>query len=244
MNRYFARVEYDGTEFAGWQVQPDQRTVQGSIEKALAVYLQSPIRVVGAGRTDAGVHGRGQALHFDTEHTLSSKSALRALNSLLPDDVALYDLSPVTSDFHARFSACSRRYRYYLSTEKHPLSHRFYSRVSYPVDWTRFSEELSCLPGERIFTSLCSSRCYTDNHRCRITEATLTQLDDTHFVVSLTADRFLYNMVRNIVGTVIDISRGYLEEGILEILEKRDRSAAGVTAPARGLVLEYVSYDT
>jgi tRNA pseudouridine38-40 synthase len=244
--RYFFRVEYDGTRFGGWQYQPNSISVQQLIDEALTVILRSPCSVTGAGRTDAGVHARGQGAHFDFDGEMDTVRVTASLNALLPHDIAVYGMTAVSPDFHARYSATSRMYKYYFSGRKSPLSHKRAWAVYYPVDWDRMSDEIKCLRGPRDFTAFCSSGADSKNMVCDISFADLSVCDDKNAgaarVFTVRANRFIYKMVRSLVGTLVDIGRGRVNDTLDDIITSMDRNRAGETAPACGLVLEWVAY--
>ena len=241
--RYFFYVEYDGTRFGGWQNQPNCISVQQLIEEALTVILRTPCRITGAGRTDAGVHARGQGAHFDSPEEIDTWRVTTALNALLPHDIAVYGMTPAAPDFHARFSASSRLYKYYFSDRKNPLNYKRVWMIYQPVDWDRVSAEMRCLGGQRDFTAFCSSGADSKNMVCDIKSAVLYRDDDGLTVLAVEANRFIYKMVRSLVGTLIDIGRNRLNDTLDSIIESKDRNRAGETAPAWGLVLEKVFYE-
>lgn len=243
MSRYFARVEYDGTDFCGWQIQPDCTTVQGEIEKALSTILRQNVKLMGAGRTDAGVHGKRQAIHFDAEGEVNCRKLYKGVNAITPDGISLYDIQPISNEFHARFSALERRYNYYISTRKTPLLRNRAAVVTYPINWEKVKVAAKEFLGTHSFSSFCASGCYTDNHVCTVRISELTQLDEHLWCYTIAADRFVYKMVRTIVGTLIEIGRGCISSSISEILKEENRDIAGITAPAEGLVFEDVTYE-
>lgn len=243
MNRYFARVEYDGTGFCGWQIQPDCVTVQGEIEKALSTILRQEVKLMGAGRTDAGVHGKRQAIHFDVEGDVNCRKLYKGVNAITPPGVSLYDIKQVSDDFHARFSARERTYKYYIATRKTPLLKNRVAVVTFPMDWQKVVAATSDFLGTHSFSSFCASGCYTDNHRCTVRVSELTQLEEHLWCYTIAADRFVYKMVRTIVGTLIEIGRGRITRSVAEILTEENRDIAGITAPAEGLVFEDVTYE-
>ena len=240
--RYFFRVEYDGTRFGGWQYQPNRMSVQQLIEEALTVVLRAPCRVTGAGRTDAGVHARGQGAHFDAEGEIDVARVASSLNALLPCDVAVYGMAAVRPDFHARYAASSRVYKYYFSGRKSPLNFNRAWAIHYPMDWERMNREIRCLAGRRDFTAFCASGADSGDRECDIRRAELSYIKDGITVFTIEANRFIYKMVRSIVGTLVDIGRGRLDDSLDAVIASRDRNRVGETAPACGLVLEWVGY--
>ncbi|MDR0330126.1 MAG: tRNA pseudouridine(38-40) synthase TruA [Chitinispirillales bacterium] len=242
--RYFFRVEYDGTRFGGWQYQPNSICVQQLIEEALTVVLRAPCSVVGAGRTDAGVHARAQGAHFDAPEgaDVDTGRLTASLNALLPPDIAVYGMSPARPDFHARYGAVSRRYKYYFSDRKNPLNYKRVWMMYYPIDWGRVDLEAKHILGRHDFTTFCSSGADSDNKECDVTLASLSARGDGVRVFTIEANRFVYKMVRSLVGTLVDIGRGRIEGPLDALIAACDRERAGETAPACGLVLEWVGY--
>jgi tRNA pseudouridine38-40 synthase len=243
--RYFFRVEYDGTRYGGWQYQPNCMSVQQLIEEALAIALRTPARIIGAGRTDAGVHARAQGVHFDVPDDIGEPDPERlmiSLNALLPHDIAVYGLAPVRPDFHARYSAVSRLYKYYFSEKKSPLNFKRAWPVFYHIDWDKVAREIERLPGLHDFTAFCSSGADTGNMECEVSHADLSVREDGMRVFTIQANRFIYKMVRSIAGTLVDIGRGRIADPLGAIIASKDRNRAGETAPACGLVLERVDY--
>jgi tRNA pseudouridine38-40 synthase len=242
MVRYFCRVAYDGAGFCGWQRQSDAISVQQVLEEAAARILRTPCKFTGAGRTDAGVHAKAMGAHFDIDGPIDSGKFALSMNSVLPREVAVYNVQQVNPSFHARFSARYRSYRYYLCVRKSPLLLRRAWHCSYPVDWGKLMVELPGLLGKHDFSTFCASGSGSATAICTVHAATIEKEDEC-MVFSIRADRFVYTMVRSIVGTLIDIGRGRQQLRLTEIIERKDRSLAGMTAPAGGLVLENVVYS-
>ncbi|MCL2182534.1 MAG: tRNA pseudouridine(38-40) synthase TruA [Chitinispirillia bacterium] len=240
--RYFFRVEYDGTRFGGWQYQPNAISVQQLINEALTVILRAPCEATGAGRTDAGVHARGQGVHFDTASDIDTERVTASLNALLPHDIAVYGMQAVDPGFHARYSATERMYKYYFYDRKSPLNHKRAWMIYYPVDWDRVNHEIKCLLGPRDFTAFCSSGADSKSMVCDISFADVSMHGDGQRIFTIQANRFIYKMVRSLVGTLVDIGRGRLNDSMDSIINSKDRNRAGETAPACGLVLEWVGY--
>lgn len=239
--RYFFRVEYDGTEFGGWQRQPDAISIQQKLEEAFSKVLRTPLEITGAGRTDAGVHAAAQGAHIDIPKEIDIKKCELSVNALLPPSIAIYNLKQVDDSFHARFSAVRRRYRYYISRTKRPLLYKRVWIMHYTVDWNLVKTNIGYLKGSHDFSSFCSSGCGTGNMDCCIINAEIAERDGL-IIFTIEADRFIYKMVRSITGTLIDIGRGFITTDINELLVSKNRSRCGQTAPASGLVLDYVSY--
>ena len=239
--RYFCRISYDGTPFCGWQRQPGGRSIQQLLEQAAAVILRRPVGFTGAGRTDAGVHARAQGAHFDCEAPLDPGRFTQSMNALLPPEIAVYGVVPVASSFHARFSAVRRAYRYTICLRKSPLLRHRAWHVAWRIDWERLGEEAAALRGEHDFRTFCSSGSGSATAVCRVTDAVIVPEDEC-MVFSIEADRFVYRMVRSIVGTLVDIGRGEQRLPMKDIVDSKDRSLAGTTAPPCGLVLDNVVY--
>ncbi len=233
-------IEYDGSAFSGWQIQPSARTVQGEIERAVTKLTGSAVRVTGAGRTDAGVHAAGQAANFHTESDHSAATIKRALNNILPSDILIRDTREVPLSFHSRYDAKYKTYNYIFITKKTALWRRSYLQVREGLDIDAMSRALSRIKGKKDFASFASSS-GVKTTECRIISAELKRRDPL-LIISLTADRFLYNMVRTIAGTVLEAGRGK-DYDIDGIIAARDRSRAGPNLPPYALYLIEVGYD-
>ena len=243
MKRYFVYLAYDGKNYCGWQLQPNGISVQQIIEQSLSVLLQMPTSVTGAGRTDAGVHARWMAAHFDTAvPDLDTDSLTERLNGILPQDIAIHRIVPVRFDAHARFDALSRTYQYFVSYRKDPFGRDYVYRIKKPLDMERMNEAAQILFEYSDFTSFSKLHTDTKTNRCRILKAEWRQEND-RLVFTIQADRFLRNMVRSIVGTLLDAGRGKLSlEAFRAIIESKNRSQAGTSAPAHALFLTDIEY--
>lgn len=245
MPTYRLLIEYEGTSFHGWQIQPGHATVQEALEDALAIALRARTDVVGSGRTDAGVHARGQVAHFTTERPVNTYRLLRSLNGLLPGQIAVLSVEAAPDDFHARYSARARCYHYRVSTAPRALDRYTRCLVLPAPDFQRMNEAAVALLGTRDFDAFCRARSETTNRVCTVTRAVWVQEErpgDWRF--EIVADRFLHGMVRAIVGTLVEIGHGKRPvDDIARILASTDRREAGPAAPAHGLVLEHVSYS-
>lgn len=239
--RCFFRVEYNGANYAGWQSQVDAVSVQSTLDKAFSTAVRQSCRVVGAGRTDAGVHARGQGAHIDLPENVDLTKCIRSVNALLPHDIAIYDLAKVCDDFHARYSAVRRLYKYRITTRKSPLVNHQCWHLPFRVDWQKIRKEASLLIGEYDFTAFCASGHTHNTMNCKVHQARF-DMEEKYVVFTIEANRFLYKMVRSITGTLVDIGRGRIQESLSTIIGSRDRSRVGDTAPACGLVLENVFY--
>lgn len=239
--RYFIYLSYNGARYHGWQIQPNGISVQEVLSKALSTLLHEPIEVTGAGRTDAGVNASLMVAHFDTTQEVNEQLVYR-LNKFLPQDIAISSVRKVKDDAHARFSATSRTYHYYVITAKSPFEHYAY-RFPQPLDFRKMNEAAQTLFDYIDFTSF--SKLHTDvkTNNCRIMHAEWTQVSPIKWQFTITADRFLRNMVRAIVGTLLDVGRGVLTiEQFREIIEKKDRCSAGTSVPGNALFLADITY--
>ena len=243
MQRYFIYLSYDGAAYHGWQIQPNGVSVQECLMRALSTLLRREVEVTGAGRTDAGVHASLMVAHFDADAPLDTDLLADKLNRLLPPDIAVSRVRPVRPGAHARFDATSRMYRYYVTTAKSPYLRQYRLRLFHTPDFARMNEAAATLSDYTDFTSF--SKLHTDvkTNNCRIMHAAWTQVDEVTWVFTIRADRFLRNMVRAIVGTLLDVGRGKLTvEGFRRIIEQKDRCRAGTSAPAQALFLADVTY--
>lgn len=242
--RYFIYLAYDGTNYHGWQIQPNGISVQECLMKALATFLRREIEVIGAGRTDAGVHATLMVAHFDFEgDDLDVELVADKLNRLLPPDISVYQVRRVKSDAHARFDATARTYKYYITTSKNPFNRQYRCRIHGNLDFKRMNEAAQELFDYSDFTSF--SKLHTDvkTNICRITMAEWTQVDEVTWVFTIRADRFLRNMVRAIVGTLLEVGRGKMTvQDFKQVIELQDRGKAGTSAPGQALFLVNVEY--
>ena len=244
MRRYFIYLGYNGKNFRGWQIQPNGMTVQQSIEEALAILMRTPVPIVGAGRTDAGVHAHLMIAHFDWEEPIGDLVFLaEKLNRLLPKDIAVYKIVPVVPEAHARFDATSRTYKYYVTTKKDPFNHELVYKLPGRLDFEAMNEACKVLFDYIDFTSF--SKLHTDvkTNNCRIMQAHWDQAGPYEWVFTIQADRFLRNMVRAIVGTLVEVGRGKLTvEGFRKVIEDKNRCSAGTSVPGNALFLVDIGY--
>jgi len=241
--RYFITLSYDGTAYHGWQIQPNGSSVQEALEQALTTFLREDTPVVGAGRTDAGVHALKMIAHFDTGQSLDCRLLADKLNRILPPDIAVQGVQPVCDNAHARFSATSRTYHYYVSTAKDPFSRHRAMRLFRAPDFERMNEAARRLFEYTDFTSF--SKLHTDvaTNNCRIMQARWEQVGDHEWRFVIQADRFLRNMVRAVVGTLLEVGRGKMSiDEFCRVIEKKDRCCAGTSVPGNALFLVDVSY--
>jgi tRNA pseudouridine38-40 synthase len=239
--RYFVRLSYLGTPFHGWQIQPNALSVQQELNRVLSTILTEEISVVGAGRTDTGVHAREMWAHFDTSKPLPQNLLHRA-NSFIGKDIALYEFIKVRGEAHARFDAVERSYEYHFTTVKNPFAQQLAWHYPWPLHLGEMSRAAACLLDYEDFTSFSKSNTQTFTNLCDIKEARFEEKDD-RIIFHITANRFLRNMVRAIVGTLIEVGKGkYNVDDFRKIIESKDRRLAGESAPAHGLYLTRVSY--
>ncbi|WP_300867478.1 tRNA pseudouridine(38-40) synthase TruA [uncultured Alistipes sp.] len=242
--RYFIELQYNGSAFCGWQRQTDRPSVQQTIEQALSTLLRREIAITGAGRTDTGVHALYYVAHFDTETPLPDPAhTVYKANLLLPEGVALRSIAPVNDEAHARFSALSREYRYIVSPRKNPFTRDTSWQYYVPLDTERMNRAAAALLEYEDFTSFAKLNSNNRTNICRIDHAAWTAEHDGTLRFTIRADRFLRNMVRAVVGTLVDVGRGrYTPEEFRAIIESRDLARASSSAPAQGLFLSDVRY--
>ena len=247
--RYFITLSYDGTHYHGWQIQPNGLSVQEKLQWALSTILrQDDILVTGAGRTDAGVHARMMVAHFDINGEMQGEKLdcfqlVYKLNRLLPQDIVVQVVQPVDDDMHARFSATSRTYRYYIHTVKDPFRRAYSHELHYPLDFKLMNKAAALLLNYEDFGAFCKAHADVKTTFCHVTVAQWHQDSPTSWYFEITANRFLRNMVRAIVGTLIDVGRGRLSlDDFRKVIEGRCRTDAGESMPAHALFLEKIEY--
>ncbi|MCC8070823.1 MAG: tRNA pseudouridine(38-40) synthase TruA [Bacteroidales bacterium] len=243
--RYFMRLSYRGLPFHGWQSQPGAVTVQATIEQAMATALRLPeMRITGAGRTDTGVNARMMVAHFDVEHPLCDiPRLLHSLNTLVGPDIALEDIYPVEATAHARFDATSRTYHYYALERKSPFFYLLSWKAPKGLDYDKMNEAAQQLLTTQDFTSFAKLHADTKTNICHVTHAAWHPVGDDGHVFVITADRFLRNMVRAVVGTLVEVGRGKLSlEGFADVIAQRNRCAAGTSMPPQALYLWDIKY--
>ncbi len=239
--RYFLELKYDGAAYCGWQRQPDAPTVQQTIEESLTTLLRVPTEIVGAGRTDTGVNASYYVAHFDCATIFDSEQLLYKLNRRLPQDIAVSSITPVDGSAHARFDAREREYTYFISTRKEPFLRSSAWICYYDLDMTKMNEAAALLPEYDDFTSFAKLNSNNKTNICRIMHSEWREEELLRFTIR--ADRFLRNMVRSIVGTLVDVGRGrYSVEDFRAIVEARDLSRSSAGAPPQGLFLSDVVY--
>lgn len=248
--RYFITISFSGGRYHGWQVQPNGISVQETLSRALSTLLREEVVVTGAGRTDAGVHARMMVAHFDSSAPVDGGQLVYKLNKLLPRDIAVSAVEPVADDMHARFSATARTYHYYVHTRKDAFLEGRSWMVTFPLDFERMNEAAAVLAEYEDFTSFSKVDTDAKTNLCRITEARWSRVkfSETDTVpvwcFTVTSNRFLRNMVRAIVGTLVEVGRGRMTvEDFRQVIERRDRCQAGESVPACGLYLWDIRYD-
>jgi tRNA pseudouridine38-40 synthase len=243
MNRYFIQLAYNGTNYHGWQVQPNALTVQEVIEKSVSILIGQKVEITGAGRTDTGVHASFFVAHFDLpERLVDPRQFEFKLNAFLPNDIFIIQIFQVEADVHARFSALSRTYRYFLSDHKEPFRKEFTARCNYLLDFAKMNEAAALLLQFDDFKSF--SKLHTDvkTNICNVMKAEW-KIENDLFVFEIKADRFLRNMVRAITGTLIDVGRGKVSiPDFISIIESKNRGEAGASVEACGLFLTDIEY--
>lgn len=247
--RYFVTFSYDGGRYHGWQIQPNGDSVQERLQRALSTLLREDISVTGAGRTDAGVHARMMVAHFDTDVCFEAADGINVeqlaykLNRLLPQDISVQRVERVSDEMHARFSATSRMYRYYIHLEKNPFLRAYSCEMHYPLDFARMNEAAKLLLSYEDFGAFCKSGADVKTTLCQMMKAEWVQTSDTTWYFEIRANRFLRNMVRAVVGTLIDVGRGRLTlEEFRRVVEGKRRTEAGESMPGNALFLEDITY--
>lgn len=241
--RYFLTLSYNGTAYHGWQVQDNAPSVQGALQRALSALLGEAAEVVGAGRTDTGVHASHYVAHFDTDsQRVQDERFIYHLNAILPKDIAVSAVERVTDGAHARFSALWREYKYFIINEKDPFRIDTAYRYPLPLDVEKMNEAAAALMEYRDFASFCKLHGGNKTTICEL-KASLWVREGNTLIYTVSADRFLRNMVRAVVGTLIDVGRGKIDlAAFRRVVEARDRGAAGTSAPPQGLFLTDIRY--
>ena len=245
MRRIKLTVAYDGTNYCGWQIQPNGITVEEVLNKKLSKLTKEDIRIIGASRTDSGVHAMGNVAVFDSETTIPPERIAYALNQRLPDDIVVVSSEEVPADWHPRYCNCTKTYEYHILNAQIPDPNRRLNRyfVSYKLDLDKMREAAGYIIGEHDFASFCNVRTNVEDTVRTVYTLDIEKKDD-EITIRITGNGFLYNMVRIIVGTLLRVGRGfYTPEQVKEILEAKNRKAAGVTAPPHGLMLVKIDYE-
>ena len=239
--RFFIKISYNGTNYHGWQVQPNANTVQHEINKAISVICNTNIEVIGAGRTDSGVHAKQMFAHFDFSFDLDIEDFIFKLNNFLPNDIAILNIFKVKSDAHSRFDAESRTYKYHVVRCKSPLNNNSYLFLR-SLDIELMNEACRYIVGNKDYTSFSKLNTQTFTNNCNVTFAHWEEIDN-ELIFTITSNRFLRNMVRAIVGTLLDVGSGKIKvDDLPKIIKAKDRSASGFSVPANALCLFEIKY--
>ncbi len=234
-------IEYDGTDFCGWQKQANDRTVQEEVERSLSMLTEEQIKTMAAGRTDSGVHALGQVVNFKTHSELPLKAFINGGNSRLPYDVRIISAQDVPPNFSARYTTKKRYYRYFIAKRPIAVGRRYAWIYRKPLNIHLLQSMCDPLKGTQDFKSFCQKNAAVKHYLCHVFDAEWKETSE-RYVFDICANRFLHNMVRILVGTMVEVASGQLEAKIKDILAARDRTAAGSTAPALGLFLIKVEY--
>ena len=242
--RYFIHLSYDGSRYHGWQIQPNGISIEGEIERCLSTLLGVPVDIVGAGRTDAGVHARHMVAHFDVEEPVADTSQLTyKLNRMLPPDIRIEKTESVPDDMHARFSAKWRKYHYYVSLKATPFNRQYTWLCHYDLDFQLMNEAARMLLEYKDFACFCKSHTDVKTTLCDVVQAEWIKIGDYDWVFVIKANRFLRNMVRAVVGTLVEVGRHRMTlEQFRSVIEGKSRCQAGESMPANALFLEEITY--
>lgn len=247
--RYFVTFSYDGGRYHGWQIQPNGDSVQARLQGALSTLLRSDVLITGAGRTDTGVHARMMVAHFDSDACFEAGEGINCqqlvykLNRLLPQDIAVKSIEQVDEEKHARFSATSRMYRYYIHTKKEPFLRAYSYETHYPLDFALMNEAARLLMDYSDFGAFCKSGADVKTTLCNVSVAKWVQTSESTWYFEIRANRFLRNMVRAVVGTLMDVGRGRLSlDDFKKVIEGKRRTEAGESMPGHALFLEDITY--
>ncbi|MBI9068167.1 MAG: tRNA pseudouridine(38-40) synthase TruA [Salinivirgaceae bacterium] len=242
--RYFIKLDYNGSAFHGWQIQPNAITVQETLEFALSKLLKEEIKIVGCGRTDTGVHAKNFIAHFDstTKHLESNNPLLYKLNKFIPKQIVVHSIHKVPNDAHSRFDATSRTYKYFINRKKDVFNFENCYNLTLPLNILEMKKAAEKLFSYIDFTSFSKINTDTKTNNCTIMQALFEEIDD-QLIFTIKADRFLRNMVRAIVGTLLDVGKGKISvDDFCKIIESKDRCKAGASAPGNALFLIKVTY--
>lgn len=242
--RYFITLSYDGTNYHGWQVQPGADTVQERLNDALTKLLGGePVECVGAGRTDAGVHASMMVAHFDTERQLDCEQFAFRLNRIVPRDIAVERVEPVDDAMHARYSATSRTYHYFVYTKKNPYRRHYATQLHFLPDFEAMNDAAAVLLSTDDFTSFSKVNNDQKTNICHVTRACWVKVEDDLWRFEITANRFLRNMVRAVVGTLLEVGRGRMDKNeFCRVISQKDRCSAGESVPGNALFLVDIKY--
>jgi len=241
--RYFIWFSYDGTQYHGWQLQPNGNTVQAELQRGLSLLLREEITVTGAGRTDTGVHARQMAAHFDTDAVFDKEILVMKMNGVLPPDISVSKVEQVSDEMHARFSAIARTYYYYIHTKKNPFRRHYSLELHYVLDFPLMNEAARILMEYEDFGAFCKAGSDVKTTLCHVTAAEWHQTAEDAWYFEIIANRFLRNMVRAVVGTLIEVGRHRMTlDEFRQVIIGGRRTQAGESMPAQALFLERVEY--
>ena len=241
--RYFIHLAYKGTNYHGWQIQPNAKTIQEVLQNALSILLKKHTEIIGAGRTDTGVHASYFVAHFDTNQLIDTTAICFGMNRIIPTDIVVFSISLVSDDIHSRFSALSRTYKYYISQNKDPFALETSAFIWGKFDLEAMNKACSILFEFSDFTSFSKLHTDTATNNCNIMFAEWTHVENGKLIFTIKADRFLRNMVRAIVGTMLEVGRGKITTNdFRSIIESKNRSNAGMSVPPQGLFLCNIEY--
>lgn len=242
MKRFFLEIAYNGARYHGWQIQKNASSIQETFQKAVTTLLKEEIAITGAGRTDTGVHAKQFFAHFETTQTINVEKLKFKLNSILPDDIACISVFEVPTEAHARFSATARTYQYWISLQKNPFLTQFAYYFPFNLDVDLMNNAAKKIIKEDDFSCFSKSKTDTFTNNCTITEAHW-KIENNVLIFTITANRFLRNMVRAIVGTLLDVGQKKITvDAVSTIIESKNRSEAGQSVPAHGLYLTKIEY--
>lgn len=245
MTRYFLTFAYDGTHFQGWQIQPNGRTIQGELQHAISTILRTPIEIVGAGRTDSGVHAQKMVAHLELPDAVDAQELAFRLNRFLTHEIAILGIAPVIPDAHARFGATSRTYHYQVTLEESPFLQQYHLFLGNQPNFQAMNEAARHLLGEHDFTTFSKTGTDVHTHLCTVTTAEWQEVAPHQWTFVYTANRFLRNMVRATVGTLLDVGRGKMSPtDFLHALQAQDRARASSSTPAHPLFLHDITYPS
>jgi len=245
MQTLILKIQYDGTNYGGWQIQPNARTIQDEIQKAFLSLTGEEINLIGAGRTDAGVHARGMVAHtaLKNELKIPSKKIVKAINGHLPDDIRITDASLTDKKFNARFDAIAREYSYSIHTKESPFLNRFSTFIRYKLDIDKLFASAELFHGKHDFTTFSKLNEDTKNYVCDVEKCEWSGVSECQYILQIKADRFVYGMVRSIVGAMLDVAHGKRSiKDVKNALSQKNRELISPIAPPQGLVLEKVFY--
>lgn len=246
MRTLIIKFEFDGTDFCGWQMQPNQRSLQGELTKAFKLKTTLDLKIIAAGRTDAGVHGREQiATIAIDEFRIPEEKIVPAVNTVLPDDIRLLDAQIIDEEYNARFDAAAREYSYFVTSDRSVFKNRYFAYGRNDLDLVALNDAAKAVVGEHDFTTFSKVNLELNHYRCTVEYCHWERLNDTDMVFKIKANRFVYSMVRSLVGTMVDIGSGKYDSNYMKTaLEAMDRSLCSKLAPAKGLFFDKAHFNS